>query len=99
MTGFLSVNKKKFLLFCFFSQGKKGKSAKNAQANQPLDRKEDLYLKAPHSFVFHRGHVGKTVKELVLDVRKLMEPYTASSLKVITCSTLSATVDFIFESI
>ncbi|KAK3781518.1 hypothetical protein RRG08_054857 [Elysia crispata] len=63
-------------------KGKKGKSAKNAQANQPLDRKEDLYLKAPHSFVFHRGHVGKTVKELVLDVRKLMEPYTASSLKV-----------------
>ena len=66
----------------YFSQGKKGRSAKNAQANQPLDGKEDLYLKAPHSFVFHRGHVGKTVKELVLDVRKLMEPYTASSLKV-----------------
>ncbi|GFN98239.1 suppressor of swi4 1-like protein [Plakobranchus ocellatus] len=63
-------------------KGRKGKSAKNAQANQPLDGKEDLYLKAPHSFVFHRGHVGKTVKELVLDVRKLMEPYTASSLKV-----------------
>ncbi|RUS90113.1 hypothetical protein EGW08_002155 [Elysia chlorotica] len=63
-------------------KGKKGRSAKNAQANQQLDTKEDLYLKAPHSFVFHRGHVGKTVKELVLDVRKFMEPYTASSLKV-----------------
>uniref|UniRef100_A0A8B9QHZ2 Suppressor of SWI4 1 homolog n=1 Tax=Apteryx owenii TaxID=8824 RepID=A0A8B9QHZ2_APTOW len=36
----------------------------------------------PHSFVFHRGCVGKNVRQLILDVRKVMEPYTARALKV-----------------
>uniref|UniRef100_A0A8B9VFI9 Brix domain-containing protein n=2 Tax=Anatinae TaxID=2068716 RepID=A0A8B9VFI9_9AVES len=36
----------------------------------------------PHSFVFHRGRVGKNVRQLILDVRKVMEPYTARALKV-----------------
>lgn len=38
----------------------------------------------PHSFVFHRGRVGKNVRQLILDVRKVMEPYTARALKVST---------------
>uniref|UniRef100_A0A2C9M3U4 Brix domain-containing protein n=1 Tax=Biomphalaria glabrata TaxID=6526 RepID=A0A2C9M3U4_BIOGL len=64
-------------------KGKKGKAARNAQAGQTgNDKEEEIYLKAPHSFVFHRGHVGRTIKDLVLDVRKIMEPYTASSLRV-----------------
>ncbi|KAI6059988.1 Suppressor of SWI4 1-like protein [Aix galericulata] len=36
----------------------------------------------PHSFVFHRGRVGKSVRQLILDVRRVMEPYTARALKV-----------------
>jgi ribosome biogenesis protein SSF1/2 len=37
---------------------------------------------APHSFVINRGKVGKVIKELMGDIRKIMEPYTASQLKV-----------------
>ena len=40
------------------------------------------YKNAPHSFVLHRGKSGKHIKELVLDIRKIMEPYTASKLQV-----------------
>lgn len=36
----------------------------------------------PHSFVFHRGRVGKNVRQLIADMRKVMEPYTARALKV-----------------
>lgn len=43
---------------------------------------EETYGAIPHSFVFHRGQVGKNVGQLILDVRKVMEPYTAESLKV-----------------
>ncbi|XP_077986752.1 suppressor of SWI4 1 homolog [Glandiceps talaboti] len=38
--------------------------------------------KAPHSFVFHRGLVGRNIRQLVLDTRRMMEPYTASNLRV-----------------
>lgn len=43
---------------------------------------EETYGAVPHSFVFHRGQIGKNVGQLVLDVRKVMEPYTAETLKV-----------------
>ncbi|XP_042360997.1 suppressor of SWI4 1 homolog [Plectropomus leopardus] len=43
---------------------------------------EETYGAMPHSFVFHRGQVGKNVGQLILDVRRVMEPYTAESLKV-----------------
>lgn len=47
---------------------------------------QEAYGSVPHSFVFHRGQVGTNVGQLILDVRKVMEPYTAESLKV--CGTL-----------
>lgn len=37
---------------------------------------------APHSFVVHRGIVTKQLLHLTKDFRKVMEPFTASSLKV-----------------
>lgn len=37
---------------------------------------------APHSFVIHQGKVGKYARQLVRDVRQVMEPYTASRVKV-----------------
>ncbi|XP_068605960.1 suppressor of SWI4 1 homolog [Brachionichthys hirsutus] len=43
---------------------------------------EETYGAVPHSFVFHRGQVGKNVGQLILDTRKVMEPYTAESLKM-----------------
>ncbi|XP_032664696.1 protein Peter pan [Odontomachus brunneus] len=58
---------------------KKGRCVKrNKQIN--LEEKEEL-VKAPHSFVFHRGLPGKHIVELTKDFRKVMEPFTASSLK------------------
>jgi len=38
-------------------------------------------VQAPHSFVIHRGLPGEYVEELTKDFRKVMEPFTASSLK------------------
>lgn len=43
---------------------------------------QEAYGSVPHSFVFHRGQTGKNVGQLILDVRKVLEPYTAESLKV-----------------
>lgn len=37
---------------------------------------------APHSFIIYRGKVGRYMKELMKDLRKVMEPFTASNLKV-----------------
>ncbi|XP_061158592.1 suppressor of SWI4 1 homolog [Syngnathus typhle] len=43
---------------------------------------EESYRSVPHSFVFHRGQVGKNVAQLIMDVRRVMDPYTAEQLKV-----------------
>lgn len=42
----------------------------------------DEMKRAPHSFVIHRGNVGKYVLELEKDFRRVMDPYTASQLQV-----------------
>ncbi|KAL6255817.1 hypothetical protein P5V15_013059 [Pogonomyrmex californicus] len=58
---------------------RKGRCVKrNKQIN--VGEKEEL-VKAPHSFVFHRGLPGDHIVELTKDFRKIMEPFTASSLK------------------
>jgi ribosome biogenesis protein SSF1/2 len=36
----------------------------------------------PKSFVIKHGHVGSSLTQLVRDVRKVLEPNTASRLKV-----------------
>uniref|UniRef100_A0A1A8J3H1 Peter pan homolog n=1 Tax=Nothobranchius kuhntae TaxID=321403 RepID=A0A1A8J3H1_NOTKU len=43
---------------------------------------DESYRSVPHSFVFHRGQVGKNVGQLIQDMRRVMQPYTAESLKV-----------------
>lgn len=60
---------------------RKGRAAKKAKQSQ-VGRQDEEYKKAPHSFVFNRGHVGKNVKILMKDMRHVMEPYTASKLQV-----------------
>ncbi|NXT94062.1 SSF1 protein, partial [Anhinga rufa] len=47
-----------------------------------LQQAQQEFGTVPHSFVFHRGRVGKNVGQLIADVRKVMEPYTARTLKV-----------------
>ncbi|XP_044514310.1 suppressor of SWI4 1 homolog [Gracilinanus agilis] len=63
--------------------GRRGKSQhqKRARAAAQL-RAQEAYASAPHSFVFARGPAGPGVRQLSLDVRRVMEPYTASSLQV-----------------
>lgn len=53
------------------------------KTKQNVAQEED-YKKSPHSFVFHRGHIGKNVLQLIKDMRQVMEPYTASKLQVQT---------------
>ncbi|XP_063966484.1 suppressor of SWI4 1 homolog [Lytechinus pictus] len=65
---------------------KKSKSKKAAQRKQNLA--ENDYGKAPHTFVFNRGRVGKNGLQLMLDTRQVMEPFTASSLRARKKNTL-----------
>uniref|UniRef100_H2YX33 Brix domain-containing protein n=1 Tax=Ciona savignyi TaxID=51511 RepID=H2YX33_CIOSA len=61
--------------------GKKlGRAKKKSKLNAKLEDAE--VTKAPHTFVFPRGHVGSNVQQLVTDMRRVMEPFTASKLKV-----------------
>ncbi|XKL63238.1 hypothetical protein PGB90_005602 [Kerria lacca] len=48
----------------------------------------DELKRAPHSFVIHRGTVGKYILELETDFRKVMDPFTASNLQVLKKNTL-----------
>lgn len=58
---------------------KRGKlSRRNKTLAKSVDNEE--LTKAPHSFVIHRGSVGKTIKQLQQDFRRVMEPYTATKL-------------------
>ncbi|XP_072255730.1 suppressor of SWI4 1 homolog [Pyxicephalus adspersus] len=59
----------------------KTKNQKKLRATANHNAEED-YSTVPHSFVFHRGQIGKNVQQLILDVRRAMEPFTATSLKV-----------------
>lgn len=50
---------------------------------QKLDEEaERKIMKEPHSMVIHRGKVGQFVRSLEQDIRVIMEPFTASKLRV-----------------
>ncbi|KAK9505117.1 hypothetical protein O3M35_009245 [Rhynocoris fuscipes] len=58
---------------------KRGRCVKR---NKQLTSVEPEHLtRAPHSFIFHRGTVGKYILCLVKDFRKILEPFTATNLK------------------
>jgi len=61
-------------------KGKAVKGQKKATASAPSNPEEE-YKNAPHTFVFNRGKIGKNVNDLLRDVRRVWEPFTASSLK------------------
>ncbi|KAK2087321.1 hypothetical protein P7K49_033228 [Saguinus oedipus] len=63
--------------------GRSGRSRhqKRARAQAQLHNLE-AYAANPHSFVFTRGCAGQNIRQLTLDVRRVMEPLTASRLQV-----------------
>nr|XP_057905852.1 suppressor of SWI4 1 homolog [Doryrhamphus excisus] len=70
----------------------KTKNQKKARA-EARQVAEDAYGSVPHSFVFHRGLVGKNVGQLITDIREVMQPYTAEQLKVRKKNVLKDFVD------
>ena len=57
---------------------------KNKALSKGKEEGEENQSKAPHSFIIHKGKVGKCVQMLQKDFRKVMEPNTAVKLKVIS---------------
>ena len=64
-------------LFCFLSQKGRRKKRKTHLKEDPNAAKD-----IPRSFVLSSGAVTKSVKHLVHDFRLVMEPNTATRLKV-----------------
>lgn len=59
---------------------RRGRTVKKNHAVLSQENEEKLGQN-PHSFVIHRGKVGKYVQELAKDFRRVMEPFTASNVK------------------
>jgi len=60
---------------------KRGRAVRNARQKTPQHYESEDVKRAPHVLVFKRGNAGSNVKELIKDVRKVMEPFTAPNLK------------------
>lgn len=69
--------------------GQSGRSRhqKRARAQAQL-RNLEAYAAQPHSFVFARGRAGRGVRQLSLDLRRVMEPLTATRLQIRKKNTL-----------
>ncbi|KAF2903948.1 hypothetical protein ILUMI_02232 [Ignelater luminosus] len=61
--------------------GKKKGKGRSVKRNQNVTQEPEELIQAPHSFVIHKGLPGGHILELTKDFRKVMEPFTASSLK------------------
>ncbi|XP_030331091.1 suppressor of SWI4 1 homolog isoform X2 [Strigops habroptila] len=59
----------------------RSKSQKRERAAAQLQAQQD-FGSVPHSFVFQRGRGGRSLRHLVADMRRVMEPYTARALRV-----------------
>ncbi|XP_053441750.1 suppressor of SWI4 1 homolog [Nycticebus coucang] len=63
--------------------GQSGRSRHQKRARaQAQVRNLEAYAAQPHSFVFTRGCTGHSVRQLSLDLRRVMEPLTASRIQV-----------------
>lgn len=62
-------------MICFLYLQKKHKKG-------PIDAELEELVRAPHSFVIHRGPVGAYCVGLTKDLRNVMEPFTATSVQV-----------------
>ncbi|XP_061418450.1 suppressor of SWI4 1 homolog [Lethenteron reissneri] len=61
--------------------GKKTRNQRKA-ASLAEQAAQDAFSGVPHTLVFSRGTPSRTLTQLVTDTRRVMQPYTASSLKV-----------------
>ncbi|KAK2725935.1 suppressor of SWI4 1 homolog [Artemia franciscana] len=61
--------------------GKKKNRKTNAKKGKAQGESAEA-KNAPHSVIVYRGHVGRYLQILMRDIRKVMEPNTASNLKV-----------------
>lgn len=63
--------------------GQSGRSRHQKRARaQAQQRNLEAYAAQPHSFVFARGRTGRGVRQLSLDLRRVMEPLTATRLQI-----------------
>jgi len=60
---------------------KRGRAAKKARLAQQTSSAATENARR-NSMVIHKGDVGRSVRQLVRDVRRVLEPFTASNLKV-----------------
>ncbi|KAG8523181.1 Suppressor of SWI4 1 [Galemys pyrenaicus] len=65
---------------CRMGQTGRSRHQKRARAQAQL-RNLEAYAAQPHSFVFARGRTGRGVRQLSLDLRRVMEPLTATRLQ------------------
>ncbi|CAG9769696.1 unnamed protein product [Ceutorhynchus assimilis] len=61
--------------------GKRRRKGRSVRKNNNVHQEPEDVVNAPHSFVIHKGLPGGHTLELTKDFRKVMEPFTASSLK------------------
>ena len=59
-------------------QTKKGRAVRKQNTGTRQEQTEEEYAAAPHSFVIHRGKVGKYVQELAADFRKVIKCFWLS---------------------
>ena len=67
---------------CFQEKTRRSQQRADKKGEKQIADPEEEYSRAPHTFVINRGAVGKNVSRLVRDMRRVMEPFTASQLKV-----------------
>ncbi|XP_022900198.2 protein Peter pan [Onthophagus taurus] len=60
---------------------RKNKVGRCVKRNKNVLTEPEEFVQAPHSFVIHKGLPGGHILELTKDFRKVMEPFTATSLK------------------
>lgn len=67
----------------------KRKRGRCVKKNTNVHNEPEELTNAPHSFVIHKGLPGGHVLDLTKDFRKVMEPFTATSLRVCNKITLN----------
>lgn len=62
-------------------KGRRNKKSNKVKVDTPLFEEPTAVKNAPHTFVIHRGERCSSVLTLSRDFRRMMEPFTASSLR------------------
>ncbi|XP_058812782.1 protein Peter pan [Topomyia yanbarensis] len=62
-------------------KGRRNKKGTNVKFVAPIPEEPTALKNAPHTFVIHRGERCSSVLALSRDFRRIMEPFTASSLR------------------